>query len=237
MVGTGLTPRLAIESVWKQFGRRPVLRNASVWAYAGAVTVLFGRNGEGKSTLLRCGLGLLRKEVGVTILGNRRHHHPSLAGLARDGLFFLPDRDLFSPQLPVRAHLRALLARFPEAVPARLEALVQDPAMLDRHAWQLSGGERRRAEVGFAGARGPVVLVADEPLRGLAPLDGQAVADYLRTLAAEGCAVLVTGHEARALLDIADHVVWMTGGTTHHLGTRDAALAHDQFRENYLRHF
>jgi ABC-type branched-subunit amino acid transport system ATPase component len=80
------------------------------------------------------------------------------------------------------------------------------------------------------------VLVADEPLRGLAPLDAQAVADYLGMLAAEGCAVLATGHEARALLDIADHVVWMTGGTTHHLGSRDAALAHDQFRESYLRH-
>jgi ABC-type branched-subunit amino acid transport system ATPase component len=48
--------------------------------------------------------------------------------------------------------------------------------------------------------------------------------------------VLVTGHEARALLDVADHVVWMTGGTTHHLGTRDAAMAHDQFVSNYLRH-
>ena len=236
MPGPRLTPRLAIESVWKQFGRRPVLRNASVWAYAGAVTALFGRNGEGKSTLLRCGLGLLRADVGVTILGDRRHHRPSLARLARDGLFFLPDRDLFSPQLTVAAHVRGLVARFPEAVPARLATLLRDPALLGRHAWELSGGERRRAEVGYAGARGPGVLVADEPLRGLAPLDAQAVAGHLRTLAAEGCAVLVTGHEARALLDVADHVVWMTGGTTHHLGTRDAALAHDQFRSNYLRY-
>ena len=236
MADPGLTPRFAIETVWKQFGRRPVLRNASVWAYPGAVTVLFGRNGEGKSTLLRCGLGLLRSDVGVTILGDRRHHRPSLARLAWEGLFFLPDRDLFSPQLTVAAQVRALVARFPEAAPARLERIVPEPGLLDRHSWELSGGERRRAEVGYAGARGPTVLVADEPLRGLAPLDAQVVAGALRTLAAEGCAVLVTGHEARALLDVADHVVWMTGGTTHHLGPRDVALAHDQFRSNYLRY-
>jgi ABC-type multidrug transport system ATPase subunit len=236
MADPSLTPRFAIETVWKQFGRRPVLRNASVWAYPGAVTVLFGRNGEGKSTLLRCGLGLLRADVGVTILGPRRHHRPSLARLAREGLFYLPDRDLFSPQLTVAAQVRALVARFPEAAPARLERILPEPGLVDRHAWELSGGERRRAEVGYAGARGPAVLVADEPLRGLAPLDALAVADYLRALAAEGCAVLVTGHEARALLDIADHIVWMTGGTTHHLGTREVALAHDQFRNDYLRH-
>jgi ABC-type multidrug transport system ATPase subunit len=235
MAGARLTPRFAIDDVWKEFGRRLVLRNASVWAYGGAVTVLFGRNGEGKSTLLRCGMGLLRADRGVTILDDRRYHRPSLARLARWGVFFLPDRDLLSPQLVVRAQLEALAARFPAAAPARLHRLLPEPGLLDRHAWELSGGERRRVEVGYAGARAPSVLVADEPLRGLAPLDAEAVADYLRRLAAEGCAVLATGHEARALLDIADHVVWMTGGTTHHLGSRDAALAHDQFREDYLR--
>lgn len=236
MAAPRLTPRLAVEDVWKAFGRRTVLRNASVWAYPGAVTALFGRNGEGKSTLLRCGLGLLRADRGVTIHGARRYHRPALAGLARDGLFFLPDRDLLSPQVSVRRQIAALVARFPESRPARLDRLVPEPGLLDRRPWELSGGERRRAEVGFGGARAPSVLVADEPLRGLAPLDAHAVADYLRALSAEGCAVLVTGHEARALLDVADHVVWMTGGTTHHLGTREVALAHDQFVSNYLRH-
>lgn len=232
-----MSARLAIESVWKEFGRRAVLRNASVWAYPGAVTVLFGRNGEGKSTLLRCGLGLVRSDMGVTILGAHRYHRPSLPRLAHHGVFFVPDRDLFSPQLSIRRHVAALVRRFPEARPTLLEEVLQNPALLDRRSHELSGGERRRAEIGYARARAPAVLVADEPLRGLAPLDAQWIADHLRALAWDGCAVLVTGHEARALLDIADHVVWMTGGTTHHLGTRDHALAHDQFCSNYLRTF
>jgi ABC-type multidrug transport system ATPase subunit len=226
---------MAIEGVWKQFGGRDVLRNASVWAYPGAVTVLFGRNGEGKSTLLRCGLGLIRKDNGVTMLGNRRFYRPSLPTLALQGLFFLPDRDLFSPALSIGRHLAALGRRFPEARPERLADVLHDTELLERRSHELSGGERRRAELGFAAARGPTVLLADEPLRGLSPLDAQAIADHLRALARDGCAILVTGHEARALLDIADHVVWMTGGTTHHLGTRDEALAHDQFCFGYLQ--
>lgn len=234
MPDLGLTPRFAIEDTWKRFGRRPVLRSASVWGFAGAVTVLLGRNGEGKSTLLRCGLGLLKADRGVTIFGDRRYHPPRLPRLAREGLFFLPDRDLLPPGLPIRQHLPALTARFPEARPDRLAEALGDPSLADCRPWDLSGGERRRADVGYACARMPAVLVADEPLRGLAPLDAERIGGHLRALAAEGCAVIATGHEARALLEIADHVVWMTGGTTHHLGTRDTALAHDRFRQHYL---
>ena len=227
-----MKPRLAIEDVSKEFGRRQVLRNASVWAFPGEVTVLFGRNGEGKSTLLRCGLGLLPAEAGVTILDDLRARPPSLAALARRGRVFLPDRDLLADRMPTRRQLQALLAAFPAADVGPLDGPLA--GALDRTPDALSGGERRLLEVWFAEARNPSVLVADEPLRGLSPIIAEAVAGRLRTVARHGAAVLVTGHETRVLLEIVDHVVWMTGGTTHHLGDRAAALAHTQFRMNYL---
>lgn len=232
-----MTPRYAIEGIWKSFGRRPVLRSASVWAYPGAVTAMFGRNGEGKSTLLRCGLGFVRPTAGVTILDTYRERHPRLARLARCGLFYLPDRDLLAATLTIRRQLAAMASVFPETEPDRVVEALPDAAMLDRRPYELSGGERRRAEIGFARARAPTVLVADEPLRGIAPRDAEILAADLVAFARAGCAVLVTGHETRALLDIADHVVWMTGGRTHHLGDRAAALAHDHFRWHYLAHF
>jgi ABC-type multidrug transport system ATPase subunit len=227
-----MTPRFAIESVWKEFGRRPVLRNASVWVYPGMITVLFGRNGEGKSTLLRCGLGLLRADSGVTIMGGVRSSPASLAALARAGLFFLPDRDLLADRITIRRHLQAMLASFRDAIAEPLDGPLA--GVLDRTPEILSGGERRLLDVWFAETRNPAVLVADEPLRGIAPLTAEAIARRLQAVARRGAAVLVTGHETRALLAIADHVVWMTGGTTHHLGSREAALAHAQFRLNYL---
>jgi lipopolysaccharide export system ATP-binding protein len=227
-------PRIAIEGVWKTFGRRTVLRNASVWAYPGQITVLFGRNGEGKSTLLRCGLGLLRSDAGVTIVGDIRQRRASLAALARAGLFFLPDRDLLAAHVPVRRQYDALSSQFPEAKEmVRVEDLA-DPSGLDRPPEDLSGGELRMMELAFAEARQPTILLADEPLRELTPRNAERVGERLRRIARSGCAVVVTGHEFRALLALADHVVWMTGGTTHHLGDRDAALAHTMFRRHYL---
>jgi len=231
-----LTPRLAIEGVWKSFGRRPVLRNASVWAYPGDVTVLFGRNGEGKSTLLRCGLGLLRSDAGVTIVQGERTRRASLGVLARAGLFFLPDRDVLASHCSIRRQFAALASQFPGTCAAAVPEGLTDPTMLDRPPEDLSGGERRMIELAFAEARRPTVLIADEPLRELTPRNAEDLAHRLQAIARRGCAVLVTGHETRALLAIADHVVWMTGGTTHHLGDRDAALAHALFRRHYLSH-
>jgi ABC-type multidrug transport system ATPase subunit len=222
------------EAFWKTFGGRPVLRNAGVWAERGKVTVLFGLNGSGKSTLLRCALGLLRADGGVVLLDGVRYPRPRLAQLAARGLFFLPDRDLLATGFSLRQHLAAMKSQFAHAdVDGAVERLGLGD-LLDRRRHAMSGGERRRAELSVAEARAPTVLIADEPLRGLAPLDAERIAARLRALADGGCAVIASGHESRLLLDLADQVIWMTGGTTHALGSPAAARAHDQFRQEYL---
>ena len=65
-------------------------------------------------------------------------------------------------------------------------------------------------------------------------LDQEIVADVIRSMADAGCAVVVTGHDVRALLELADQVVWMVAGTPHGLGTPQEARNHDQFRKEYL---
>jgi ABC-type multidrug transport system ATPase subunit len=222
------------EAFWKTFGRRPVLRNAGVWAECGKVTVLFGRNGSGKSTLFRCALGFLRGDGGVVLLDGTRYLRPRLAELAARGLFFLPDRDLLATGFSLRQHLAALRNRYAHAdVDGAVERLGLGQ-LLDRRPHAMSGGERRRAELAVAEARAPTVLIADEPLRGLSPVNADFVAGRIRAQADGGCAVIVSGHEAQVLLDLADQVIWMTGGTTHALGSPAAARAHDQFRNEYL---
>jgi ABC-type multidrug transport system ATPase subunit len=229
-----MTAIFAAEGFWKAFGRREVLRNASVWGEAGAVTVLFGRNGSGKSTLFRCALGFTRADAGVVLLDGMRTVRPRLWSLAAGGLFFLPDRDLLTDRFTVRQHFAAVAYRFPGAeVAGPVERWGLGP-LLDRQPRALSGGERRRAEVALIEARNPRVLIADEPFRGIAPADADRVAERLRALARSGCAVVVSGHETRLLMDLADQIVWMTGGATHALGSPAAARAHHQFRQAYL---
>jgi ABC-type lipopolysaccharide export system ATPase subunit len=131
-------------------------------------------------------------------------------------------------------HLDAVARRYPEAeVDSAVDVLgLMD--LFDRKPGQLSGGERRRMEMGLALARRPKCLVADEPFLGIMPGDGEIIQRALRQLADSGCAIVVTGHEVRDLLDLADEVLCQVAGATHMLGSPDRARQHDQFRREYL---
>jgi ABC-type lipopolysaccharide export system ATPase subunit len=106
--------------------------------------------------------------------------------------------------------------------------------LLSSFGTQLSGGERRLTDIALSMLKQPLCLLADEPFQGMAPIDGERIARALHTLRDNGTAILVTGHEVNALFEIADEIVWMTGGTTHLLGSVAQARAHDQFRREYL---
>lgn len=224
---------LAAEGIGKSFGRRTVLKSASLWASEGRVTGLFGRNGCGKTTLLRIASGCLGADHGVVRFDGTSSERPRLAALARAGLFFLPQEGLLSPAFTVRQHVEAFGVRFAAPVTSVVDALGLHP-ILGRRGGELSTGERMRASLALAVVRRPRCLLADEPLTGLAPKDRERVAAILRGMAAEGSAVVVTGHEAWELLELADDVIWNVAGTTHHLGPPAEARAHDQFRREYL---
>ncbi len=86
-----MNPILAAESIGKSFGRRTVLTAAGVWAMPGRTSVVLGRNGCGKTTLLRIACGLLRPDYGVVIFRGERLLRPKLWKMARQGLFFYPN--------------------------------------------------------------------------------------------------------------------------------------------------
>ncbi len=228
-----MTAYFAADSIGKSFGRSPVLKAASVWAQRGRVTVVLGRNGSGKSTLLRAAVGAIQPDHGTVRLGERVFLRPRLHVLARLGLFFLPDRALLSPRMTLRQHAEAFRWSFGRFDMSWLERIGL-VGMLDMWPGALSTGERRKAEVALAAGRQPTCLLADEPLVGVEPRDVDTVAGALRQLAAEGAAVVATGHEVPELLRVADEVVWLVAGTSHGLGSPAEAARHDQFRREYL---
>lgn len=225
-------PLFAADSIVKSFGRRTVLKCASVWGYAGRVTVAFGRNGAGKSTLLKVGAGVLRADSGVVHFRGKTYQRPRLHRLAQSGLFYLPARGLLSPRWAVQDHLDAVSWRFETERGLLSELSVS--GLVERRPHEMSGGERRRADLAIAWMRKPICLLADEPLAGIHPRDAEMIGSALVAMARSGCAVVVTGHEVPHLMRIADEVVWVTAGTTHGLGTPATASAHDQFRREYL---
>jgi ABC-type lipopolysaccharide export system ATPase subunit len=229
-----VNPLLAVESIGKSFGKRRVLTTASIWAQSGKVTVLLGRNGCGKTTLVKIAIGLMKADYGVVIYHGQRMLRPRLHQLARDGLFYLPERNLLSPALTIGQHFRTVSRLVRDSNVDQALEMLRITDLLDRKQRALSGGERRRCEVAVALARNPRCLLADEPYLGIMPTDAELITRAFRELASQGCAVLVTGHEVRTLLALADEVLWQTAGTTHHIGTVEQAAEHHQFRREYL---
>jgi ABC-type multidrug transport system ATPase subunit len=229
-----VAPFFSAEAVTRAFGAKQVLKSASLWAYEGRITALLGRNGCGKSTLLKIGVGLVRADQGTIHCDGRVFQRPRLPALARLGVFYLPDRELLSRRLTLRQQFEAAEWHSGLSRTAGIIERLEIGDRLDQDATQLSGGERRRAEVALAWIRAPKCLLADEPFAEIDPVDREVIAAVLLDLARQGSAVVITGHEVPELLQIADDVVWMTAGTTHGLGTPDAAAQHDQFRREYL---
>ena len=222
------------ESLGKAFGARQVLKSASLWVRTGSITAILGRNGCGKSTLLKASVGLIAPDYGAVHFAGRVYDRPMLHRLAHDGLYVMPDRRGLAVTLTIRQHLEAIQWHF--STRRMEEAIVrfQLEEMLNARPTRLSRGEQQRAELAIAWSRGPRVLFADEPFAEVSPVWAEKVVRTFRSLAGEGCAVVVTGHEVETLLSMADDVIWMTAGTTHGLGSAASAQKHHQFRREYL---
>ncbi|MEO8335774.1 MAG: ATP-binding cassette domain-containing protein [bacterium] len=229
-----MTPLLVADCVSKTFRGRRVLSAGSLRAVAGELRALLGRNGAGKSTLLKIAAGWMQPDGGVVTLGGRSYQQPRLPAFAEHGVFYLPDHDLFSNAYSVRMQLEMIRRQFDGDNVDSAAELAGIAGRLDAKPFDLSGGERRRAEIAAILVRRPTCLLADEPFRGIAPKDAEDMSRLFRTLASRGTAVVITGHEVPTLLAAADHVTWCTSGTTHELGPPATAVTNDAFRREYL---
>lgn len=230
-----MKPILTVECVAKTFAGRCVLSSASLRAVPGELRVLLGRNGIGKSTLLKIGAGCIAPDSGSIHFAGRAYLSVRLRDLAAEGLFYLPDHDLLSTAFTVRHQFEMIRRQFDGGDSAEAADLMGIGSHLDKRPYELSGGERRRAELAAAFVRRPLCLLADEPYRGVAPKDAEDLTKAFSSLAADGVAVVITGHEVPTLLDAADHVTWCTSGTTYELGSPQIAIRNESFRREYLR--
>lgn len=225
---------LRADSIVKSFGGRPILSSATLRAVPGEVRVLFGRNGIGKSTLMKVAAGWLAPDSGIVSFDGVPYPAARLNALAAAGLFYLPDHNLLSFAFTVRHQLEMLRHQFGGRDVSDCATRVGIANHLDKLPSQLSSGERRRAELAAILVRQPRCLLADEPYRGVGPIDAEDLTRTFTDLARAGVAVVITGHDVPTLLDVADHISWCTSGTTYELGPPEVATRHDAFRRDYL---
>ncbi|WP_207537894.1 ABC transporter ATP-binding protein [Sabulicella rubraurantiaca] len=219
------------------YGPAQVLNDVSLSVRAGEVTAILGRNGVGKTTLLRGLMGLLPRLSGrVTLAGE------ALAGLpthrvARAGIGYVPEGRQIFPELTVTENL-AVGQRSPSRLwPAeRLFGLLPNLRERQRNAGRsLSGGEQQMLAIARALVTDPRVLLLDEPSQGLAPMVVQELARILRHLAGEGVAVLLVEQNLRLTETVADRIAIMARGTVVHDDTAAGfRAAEDELRHRWL---
>jgi ABC-2 type transport system ATP-binding protein len=186
---------LEVRSLTKWYGRSRGIEDVSFSLAQGEVFGYLGPNGSGKTTTIRCIMGLLRPTGGeVRVLGQRVK-----AGLATGHreIGYLPGDFRIWPNIPARRALR-LLAGLGDDDGARdrREELAERLGLnLDRPVGDLSKGNRQKVGVVYAFQHRPQVLILDEPTVGLDPLIRQVVLDLIREAADAGSTVLLSSHD------------------------------------------
>lgn len=225
---------LTADCVAKSFGAKRVLTSATLRAVNGQVRALLGRNGCGKSTLMKIAAGWISADTGTVRVDETPHENARLDRLAWKGVFYLPDHDILLPSKTLLEQMRMFERRFGARRTSEAADIARITEFLDRKPREISGGELRRAELALALVRKPRCLIADEPYRNIAPVDHAMLTEIFRRMADDGCAVVVSGHEVPSLLAACDHVTWCTDGTTYELGPPLHAKSNDAFVRGYL---
>ena len=207
---------MTVDNLNQYEGGSHILRNVSCEVPVGQVTALLGRNGVGKTTLLKCLMGLLPVRTGsIRFADNDLTHSPPHVR-ARAGLGYVPQgREIF-PRLTVAENLQMGLATRPAgtAVPERIfEMFPVLRQMLRRRGGDLSGGQQQQLAIGRALAPDPRLLILDEPTEGIQPSIIKDIERAIRTLAAEGqMAILLVEQYYDFARDLADHYLLMERG-------------------------
>ena len=192
-------PMLEARGLHQYYGGSHILRDVSVSATPGRITVLLGRNGVGKTSLLKSLMGLVPIRAGSVSLAGRNISHATPYQRARADIGYVPQgREIFA-RLTVEENLRMGLASKPGGTPVPEHLYALFPVlkqMLKRRGGDLSGGQQQQLAIARALAASPRLLILDEPTEGIQPSIIKDIGRVIRRLADEG----LDGHPVAILL-------------------------------------
>ena len=207
---------LSVSGLNQYYGGSHILRDLSFEIPAGKVTTLLGRNGVGKTTLLRALMGLVAPRNGTVCFGGQDITRAAPYQRVRAGIGYVPQgREIFA-RLSVEENLRIGLATLPRGtqVPERIfEMFPVLRQMLARRGGDLSGGQQQQLAIGRALAMGPKLLILDEPTEGIQPSIIKDIERAIRSLSASGeMAILLVEQYYDFARSLADQYLVMQRG-------------------------
>jgi branched-chain amino acid transport system ATP-binding protein len=223
------------------YGKKQVVKGASLEVTRSEVVALIGHNGAGKSTLLKAIFGLLPTWSGEIFLDGDSIQSPNPQKLLRSGVAYVPQGNRVFTDLTVRENLEMGGVTLPskalinEGIDRALSLFPPLKPRLRRRAGTLSGGEKQMLALSNALVLSPRVLLLDEPSLGLAP---QLVSLALKRIhdisVGSGTAVLIVEQKVREVLKIANRVYVLRNGRVSFSGPAESLFDDAKLREVYL---
>ncbi|MDB5774377.1 MAG: transporter ATP-binding protein [Herbaspirillum sp.] len=220
------------------YGEATVLDKVSMQVAEGEIVALLGRNGMGKTSLVRSVMGLGSPRLtggsvrfdGADLVGLRSHE------IARRRIGYVPQGRRLFQSLTVLEHLEMLDRGLPGAWSVRkvFDAFPRLEERKSNRGNQLSGGERQLLAIGRALMTGPRILLMDEPTEGLAPVTVELVESVLTELRRQGIGILLVEQNLYSALAVADRVYIFETGRVVWQGTPSALLASQDILQRYL---
>ena len=239
MPSTLPTPILAGHQLNTYYGQSHILRDVSIAIRPGETIGLMGRNGMGKTTLIRTLVGLVRARSGrVQIDGDDVTRIPTHA-VARRGIAYVPEgRGIFT-SLSVAENLAIAERPGTDGAPrwTRDRVLELFPRLAQRlgnRGDQLSGGEQQMLAVGRALVTNPRLLILDEATEGLAPIVRDEIWKTIQLIRATGMATLIVDKTVSAVTEIADRIVILVKGETVFEGGPAELTANPELMHRHL---
>jgi len=224
----------------KKYKGLVTVNNVSFYLKRGEVVGLLGPNGAGKTTTFRMMIGLIKPEKGQIFLNGHEITHLAMYKRANLGISYLPQESSVFKRLTVEQNIMAILEALDpdtEERKRRLSSLLNELGLthLAHHkADTLSGGERRRVELGRALVTSPSFMLLDEPFVGIDPKAVLRIQKIINTLKKKGIGILITDHNVRETLTITDRAYIMYNGEILLSGTTADLISDDQVKELYL---
>ena len=231
---------LRARDLTKRYRGRTVVDGVELSIGRGEVVGLLGPNGAGKTTTFYLILGLVRADGGRIFLGDEEITELPMYLRARRGISYLPQEPSIFRRMTVEENLRAVLeARGAgrQEMQRRAAQLLQEfglETLATAPAYQLSGGERRRAEIARALCAEPRHMLLDEPFAGVDPIAVAEIQRLVRELSARRIGVLITDHNVRETLQITDRAYIISGGKIFRQGTPHDLASDAEVRRIYL---
>jgi branched-chain amino acid transport system ATP-binding protein len=235
-------PELLVEDVHTNYGDSHVLQGVSLSLAQGAVVAVLGRNGVGKTTLVRTVIGFTPARGGRVLFAGRDVTRLPAWRIAQAGMALVPQGRRVFPSLTVREHLQIANGR--SATGRRVSSaftfqgvLELFPRLRERlgsRAATLSGGEQQMLAIARALIAGPRLLLMDEPTEGLSPYVVAEIGELILRLKQQGLSILLVEQNIELALGVSDLVCIMDKGRIVRALPSGELTADAQMMETYL---